>query len=221
MSDGQEKKQTSGEEIANSITHGVGAALAVAALVVLVTFAGIFGDAWRVVSFSIYGATLILLYLSSTLYHGLQAPKAKKVFHIFDRTAIYLLIAGSYTPFFLVSLRGSWGWAFFGVIWGLAVIGIVLTVFFVDRYNSLSVATYIGMGWLAVLAIKPLMAAISISGLAWLVIGGLFYTSGVIFYAWKRLPFNHMVWHIFVLGGSISHFFCILFYVLPMNPPQG
>jgi hemolysin III len=220
MSDGQKKKQTPGEEIANTITHGVGAALAVAALVVLVTFAGIFGDAWRVVSFSIYGATLILLYLSSTLYHGLQAPKAKKVFHIFDRTAIYLLIAGSYTPFFLVSLRGSWGWAFFGVIWGLAVIGIVLTVFFVDRYNSLSVATYIGMGWLAVLAIKPLMAAISISGLAWLVIGGLFYTSGVIFYAWKRLPFNHMVWHIFVLGGSISHFFCILFYVLPMNPPQ-
>ncbi len=221
MSDGQAKKQTPGEEIANSVTHGVGAALAVAALTVLVTFAGIFGDVWRVVSFSIYGATLVLLYLSSTLYHGLQAPKAKKVFHIFDRTAIYLLIAGSYTPFFLVSLRGSWGWTFFGIIWGLAVIGIVLTVFFVDRYNFLSVATYIGMGWLAVLAIKPLMAAISINGLAWLVIGGLFYTSGVIFYAWKRLPFNHMVWHLFVLGGSISHFFCILFYVLPMNPPQG
>ncbi len=210
-------RQTLGEEIANSITHGVGAALAVAALVILVTFAGIFGDAWRVVSFSIYGATLIILYLSSTLYHGLQAPKAKRIFHIFDRTAIYLLIAGTYTPFTLVTLRGAWGWTFFGIIWGLAVIGVILTVFFVDRYNFLSVATYLGMGWLVVILIKPLIAAVPAGGMAWLVIGGLSYTLGVLFYAWKRLPFNHMIWHLFVLGGSISHFFCILFYVLPME----
>jgi hemolysin III len=205
------------EEIANSVTHGIGAGLSIAALAILVTFAGLAGDAWRVVTFSIYGSTLILLYLASTFYHSFQSPRAKEILRVLDHSAIFLLIAGTYTPFTLVSLRGGWGWTLFGLIWGFAVGGIVLEVFFMDRFKGLSVAIYVGMGWLVMIALKPLLAAVPVGGLLWLGIGGLTYSLGVIFYAWRSFPFNHAIWHLFVLGGSVCHFFCILFYVLPLG----
>ena len=205
------------EEIANSVTHGVGAALSVAALSVLVTCAGLFGDAWRVVGFSIYGATLVLLYLFSTLYHAFQNPRVKAVFRVLDHAAIFLLIAGTYTPLSLVTLRGAWGWTMFGVLWGCAVLGIVTTVAFMNAPKWLTAGIYIFMGWLAVIAIKPLVAALPTGGLVLLAAGGLSYTGGVVFYVWDRLPFNHAIWHLFVLGGSACHFFCMMYYVLPMD----
>lgn len=207
-------RYSSGEELANALTHGIGAALSVAALAVLVTYAGLAGDPWRVVSFSIYGATLIALYLASTCYHALRAPRLKRLFRIFDHAAIFLLIAGTYTPIALVTLRGGWGWTLFGLIWGLAIAGLVLTIFFVDRYRLLTVAVYLGMGWLGVIAVKPMLRAMPTGGLIWLGLGGLAYSGGVVFYVWRRLPFNHAIWHVFVLGGSACHFFCFLFYVL-------
>lgn len=205
------------EEIANSVTHGIGAGLSIAALSILVTFAGLFGDAWRVVSFSIYGATLILLYLASTFYHSFQSPRLKEIFRVLDHSAIFLLIAGTYTPFTLVNLRGVWGWTLFGLIWGLAIFGILLEVFFMDRFKALTMVTYVGMGWMVIIAFKPLLSAVPVGGMVWLCVGGLTYTLGVIFYLWDRVPFNHAIWHLFVLGGSVCHFFCMLFYVLPVN----
>ncbi len=156
------------EEIANSVTHGIGAGLSIAALSILVTFAGLFGDAWRVVSFSIYGATLILLYLASTFYHSFQSPRLKEIFRVLDHSAIFLLIAGTYTPFTLVNLRGVWGWTLFGLIWGLAIFGILLEVFFMDRFKALTMATYVGMGWLVIIAFKPLLSAVPVGGMIWL-----------------------------------------------------
>ncbi|MFH1533171.1 MAG: hemolysin III family protein [Pseudomonadota bacterium] len=206
------------EEIANSVTHGIGAALAVAALSILVTCAGLFGDAWRVVGFSIYGASLVLLFLFSTLYHAFQNPRLKTVFRVLDHAAIFLLIAGSYTPLTLVTLRGAWGWTLFGVIWGIAVIGIVTTVAFLNAPRWLTALIYVCMGWLAIIAIKPLIAALPTGGMVLLAAGGLSYTGGVVFYVWERLPFNHAVWHLFVLGGAACHYFCMMFYVLPMSP---
>jgi hemolysin III len=205
------------EEIANSITHGIGVGLSIAALAILVTFAGLFGDAWRVVTLSIYGSTLILLYLASTFYHSFQSQPVKKVFRVLDHSAIFLLIAGTYTPFTLVNLRGGWGWTLFGLIWALAMGGIILEVFFRNRFKWLSIGIYVGMGWLVIIALKPLLSALPVGGLIWLGIGGLIYTFGVVFYAWESIPFNHAIWHLFVLGGSVCHFFCILFYVLPMG----
>ena len=203
------------EEIANSVSHGIGVGLSIAALALLVTFASLMGDPWRIVSFSIYGATLILLYLSSTLYHGFKRPTLKRLFRVFDHAAIYLLIAGTYTPFLLVTMRGAWGWSLFGIIWGLAVTGIVTTVLFMERLRILSVLTYLGMGWMVVIAIRPLVDSLPFGGMVLLAIGGVLYTLGVVFYILKRIPFNHAIWHLFVLGGSISHFFSILLYVLP------
>ncbi len=208
--------ETRKEEIANSITHGIGAALSIAALSILVVFAGLRGDAWRVVSFSIYGSTLVLLYLASTFYHVFSNPRVKRVFHVFDHSAIFLLIAGSYTPFCLVTIRGGWGWSLFGVVWGIAIFGIVFKAFSTGRYNFVSTALYIAMGWIAVIAIKPLVAQLPPGAFAWILLGGLSYTLGVIFYAWERLPYGHAIWHLFVLGGSTLHFFAVLFYVLPM-----
>lgn len=208
--------ETRKEEIANSITHGIGAALSIAALSILVVFAGLRGDAWRVVSFSIYGATLVLLYLASTFYHVFSNPRVKRVFHVFDHSAIFLLIAGSYTPFCLVTIRGGWGWSLFGVVWGIAIFGIVFKAFFTGRYNVVSTVLYIAMGWIAVIAIKPLVSQLPPGAFAWILLGGLSYTVGVIFYAWERLPYGHAIWHLFVLGGSTLHFFAVLFYVLPM-----
>ncbi len=204
------KLYTLGEEIANSITHGIGTGLSIAGLTVLVIFAAIYGDIWRVVSFSIYGSTLVLLYLSSTLYHGLQHPKAKKVFQIFDHSAIYLLIAGTYTPFLLVSLRGAWGWTFLVVIWGLAFLGIGFKAIFIDYFQKLSALGYVLMGWLCVIAGNELLANLPQSSLVWLASGGVIYTIGIIFLAWRKLPYSHTIWHLFVLGGSICHFFAVM-----------
>lgn len=209
------KSYSLGEEIANSVIHGIGAALGVAGLVVLVVLAALQQDPWRVVSFSIYGGTLIVLYLTSTLYHSLQHPRAKAVFRVMDHATIYLLIAGTYTPFLLVSLRGAWGWTLLGLIWGLALLGIGYQVLRGGRQGTLSVLSYILMGWLCVIALRELLANVPIGGLIWLAIGGVLYTVGVIFYSWQRLPYNHAIWHLFVLGGSIAHFVSMLFYVLP------
>lgn len=204
------KPYTIGEEIANSITHGIGTGLSIAGLTVLVIFAALHGDIWRIVSFSIYGSTLVLLYLTSTLYHGFQHPKAKKIFQIFDHSAIYLLIAGTYTPFLLVSLRGAWGWTFLVVIWGLAFLGIGFKAIFIDYYQKISALGYVLMGWLCIIAGKEFLANIPQSSLVWLALGGVIYTIGIIFLAWRKLPYGHTIWHLFVLGGSICHFFAVM-----------
>ncbi|MCB9008142.1 MAG: hemolysin III family protein [Ardenticatenaceae bacterium] len=206
-----------GEEIANSVTHGIGAGLSVAGLTLLVALAAIYGDVWRVVSFSIYGSSLVLLYLASTLYHSIQHPKVKRILRIFDHSAIYLLIAGTYTPFTLVSMRGPWGWTLFGVVWGLALLGIAFKTVFIGRYEKWATAAYVLMGWLVVIAFKEMLVTVPPGGIVWLVIGGVVYTLGVLFYAWEKLPYNHAIWHLFVLGGSICHFFAILFHVLPVQ----
>jgi len=207
------KSQTLGEEITNSITHGVGIGLSIAALVILVVLASRRGDAWRIVSFSIYGASLILLYISSTLYHSFVNPKIKKIFRIIDHSAIYLLIAGTYTPVTLTLMRGAWGWTLFGLAWGMAIGGIIITALLLDKLKSLLVLSYVAMGLLVVIAIKPMMQMVPRGMITWLFIGGACYLLGIIFYLWKRLPYHHPIWHIFVLGGSISHFLGILFYL--------
>ena len=203
------------EELANSITHGVGIALSLAALVILVSFASMQGDPWKIVSFSIYGASLVVLYTASTLYHSFSNVKVKHYLKIFDHAAIYLLIAGTYTPFMLVMLRESIGWILFGVVWLLALIGMCFKLFFAGRFNVLSTIIYLLMGWMVAIAFKPMVEYIPGGGLYWLLAGGLSYSLGVIFYLWKRIPYHHAIWHLFVLGGSICHFFAVLFYVLP------
>jgi hemolysin III len=208
---------TIGEEIANSVTHGIGTGLSIAGLTLLVALAVIYGDVWRVVSFSIYGSSLVLLYLASTLYHSIQHPKVKRVLRIFDHAAIYLLIAGTYTPFTLVSMRGPWGWTLFGIVWGLALLGIAFKTVFIGRYEKLATVAYVLMGWLVVAVFKEMLVTIPTGGVIWLVAGGVVYTLGVLFYAWQKLPYNHAIWHLFVLGGSICHFFAILFHVLPVR----
>lgn len=204
------------EEKLNAATHGLGASLALAGLFILVVASYLHGSVWHLVSFSIYGASLVLLYLASTLYHSFADAKLKYIFRILDHAAIYLLIAGTYTPFTLVLLHGTLGWTIFGVVWGLAVIGIVFQVFFVTRFKLLSTICYIGMGWLMLAFVKPMIAVLPASGLAWLIAGGLFYTVGAVFYVYRWFPYNHAVWHLFVLAGSAAHFITILYYVLPI-----
>jgi hemolysin III len=198
----------------NSYTHLLGAVAAAAGLVVLVVLAARQGDAWKIVSFSIYGTSLLLLYLFSALYHSLRG-RAKSILRKFDHHAIYLLIAGTYTPFTLVTLRGAWGWTLFGLIWGLAAFGIVVdSLHRRDARRILPVMIYVVMGWLVLIALQPLVAALPRAGLAWLVAGGLFYTVGIVFYALDaRLRYAHGIWHLFVLAGSISHYLAILLYV--------
>ena len=203
------------EELVNSVTHGIGIALSLAALVVLVAYAGLQGDTWKIVSFSIYGFSLVLLYTASTLYHSFNAPKLKHYLKVFDHAAIYLLIAGTYTPFLLVLLRNNYGWMMFSVIWSLALVGILFKLFFVHRFQILSIIIYLLMGWLVVIAFKPMIDHVPEGGLYWLLAGGISYSIGVVFYIWKRIPYHHAIWHLFVLGGSICHFFAVLFYVLP------
>lgn len=215
MSINKKKKkriQSLGEEIANSITHGIGAGLSIAALVILVVFAALQGDAWKIVSFSIYGVSLFALYLTSTLYHSFTNPKLKQFFHVLDHSAIFLLIAGTYTPILLISMRGVLGWILFGLIWALALGGIVFKIFFFEKFKMLSVLFYVGMGWLVVIAGKPVLEMVPTSVNLWLLIGGIFYTVGVVFYITKKIPFQHGIWHLFVLGGSVSHFFGMLQY---------
>jgi hemolysin III len=206
---------TSGEEIANSITHGVGAALAIAALAILVTFAALWGDAWRVVGLSIYGATLVILYTVSTMYHAFRGPRIKRLFRTLDHSAIFLLIAGTYTPVTLVHLRGGWGWSLFGVIWGLAAGGIVSKVFLTGGLRVLSVVFYVAMGWMVLVALHPILETVPRGLLVWLIAGGVSYTAGLVFYIPKSLPYHHAVWHLFVLGGSLCHFVGMLLYVAP------
>lgn len=201
------------EEWANSLTHGLGAVLSIAALVVLVVAASLNGDAWQIVSASVYGATLILLYSASTLYHAIQSPRVRAVMRRFDHIAILYLIAGTYTPFTLVTLRGGWGWTLFGIVWGLTLFGTIVHLTSLRRFHWLMVGLYLFMGWSVVIAIRPLIATLPPVGLGLLVAGGLSYTFGVIFYGMKRLPFNHAIWHLFVLAGSVLHFFAVLFYV--------
>jgi len=206
-----ENRESLAEEIANSITHGIGTGLSIAGTSVLVVMASLYGDVWQVVSFSIYGAALILLYLASTLYHSFQNPKTKRIFKIIDHSSIYLLIAGTYTPFMLVSIRGAWGWSLFGIIWGLAFAGIMFKAFFIGRFKKLSTLVYLLMGWLIVIAFKPMLDSVPTGGLIWLAAGGFSYTFGVIFYAWHSLKYSHAIWHLFVLGGSICHYFRFTF----------
>jgi hemolysin III len=197
----------------NSITHLLGTALALVGLVLLVVRAAFTGDPWKIVSFSIYGGTLVALYTSSALYHSIRGA-SKKVFQKFDHSAIYLLIAGSYTPFTLVTLRGSWGWSLFGVVWGLAVIGILQDLLFTKRRGVISVLIYLLMGWIALIAIRPLSRTLPAAGMTLLVIGGALYTIGIIFYALdKRLAHSHGIWHLFVLTASVCHYFTIYLYV--------
>ncbi|TGK88321.1 hemolysin III family protein [Leptospira bourretii] len=206
-----------GHEIANAVTHGIGGGLSIAGLSILLTMAVLYGDVWHIVSSAIYGATLILLYLASTLYHGIYHAATKRIFKVIDHASIYLLIAGTYTPFTLVSLRehSEWGWTLFLVVWILAFAGVLLLLLFPGKYSGARVVVYILMGWLAIFVVKDIRTAIGMGGISWLVAGGLSYTVGVIFYLWDSLPFNHAIWHLFVLSGSLCHFFAILFYVLP------
>ncbi len=204
------------EEIANSITHGVGLVLAIAGLGVLIAFASRLGNAWHVVSCSIFATTLILQYTFSTLYHSIQQPRPKSVLRVLDHSAIFLLIAGTYTPFMLVNLRGTWGWTLFGIVWTLALLGVLFQVSLLHRWQGISLALYIGMSWVVVVAIKPMLDNVAPGGLILLLLGGLAYTSGVGFYLWKSLRYHHAIWHGFVLAGSILHFFAVLFYVVPL-----
>jgi hemolysin III len=197
------------------VTHGIGAALSVAGLIVLVVLAALYGSAIQIVSFSIFGVSLVLMYLASTLYHAFQKKRIKRVFKVFDHASIYLLIAGTYTPFLLLALRGLWGWTMLVVIWGLAILGISYKALFIDRFIRLSVVGYVLMGWMSVLLIKELLVVFPMGGFLWLVAGGAFYTVGVIFYALQKIPYMHVVWHFFVLGGSLCHYFAVLFYLAP------
>lgn len=200
-----------GEEIFNSITHGIGTLLSIAALVLLVVFAAIKGDVWHVVSFSIFGSTLVLLYLSSTLYHSFTKTKIKNIFVRFDHAAIFLLIAGTYTPFLLTALRGAFGWTLFGIIWTVAIAGVVIRSIYLTRFRKLMVGLYLAMGWMFIVAIGPMMKNLPGISLAFLLIGGLCYSVGVIFYAWRNLKYGHGIWHLFVLAGSIMHFFSVIY----------
>jgi len=204
-----------GEEIAHSVSHGFGALLSVIGLAILVVYSSLYGDAWHIVSSSIYGATLVVLYTSSTLYHAITIPRVKRVLQRFDHAAIFLLIAGSYTPFTLVSLRGGWGWTLFGLVWSIAIAGMVMELVVKRRNQRLSVALYLGLGWLVVIAIGPVFDSVAPGGLALLLAGGLCYSLGVIFYVWETLRFHHAIWHLFVLAGSAFHFFAVFSYVVP------
>ena len=204
------------EEIANSIIHGLGILLSIIGLAVIVSFASLVGTVWHIVSCSIYSTSQILMYTASTLYHSIPIERTKKVLRTLDHSAIYLLIAGTYIPFALVNLRGVWGWTLFGMVWGLAIFGIALQGFMLKQRSWINAIPYMAMGWLVVIAVKPLLSTVAPGGLSLLLAGGLAYTLGSIFYIWKRLPFNHAIWHGFVLLGSIFHYFAILFYVIPL-----
>jgi hemolysin III len=199
----------------NSISHLIGSAAALAGTAFLVVTAARQGDPWKIVSFSIYGASLVLLYGFSTLYHSLSG-RGKAVFRTLDHLAIYLLIAGTYTPFTLITLRGPWGWSIFGVVWGLAVFGMVLDTLGTRGPRIVPIVIYLLMGWMVVVALKPLMARLPLRGELWLLAGGLFYTTGIVFYALdKRVKHFHGIWHLFVMAGSLSHYATILHYVAP------
>lgn len=209
----QNKRYTLGEEIFNSVSHGTGGLLAIAGTAVLIVVAAIYSDAWGVVSSSVYGASLIILYTMSTLYHAITNDKAKKFFRIMDHDTIFFLIAGTYTPITLVPLRGPLGWVLFGIVWGAAILGIVFNSIDLEKFRKPSVVCYVAMGWVIVAAIKPMLEKVSPISLWFLLIGGLFYTVGIIFYAKKDIKFFHSVWHLFTIGGSVFHYFAILIMI--------
>jgi hemolysin III len=203
------------EEIANAVTHGFGIVLAIAALVTMATVAARNGDSWHVASCSIFGATLVLLYTASTLYHSIQAERLRPLLRALDHSAIFLLIAGTYTPFTLVTLRGPWGWSLFAVVWSIGITGIILRLVLRERLHWLFVSLYLAMGWIVVVAIQPLLERLETGGLVLLAAGGIAYTGGIVFYLWDRLPYNHAIWHGFCLLGSALHVGAVLFYVIP------
>lgn len=202
------------EEKLNVISHGIGFILSLVGLILLIISASLKGDVWHIVSFSIYGTSMAVLYLASTLFHSSKKQHIRNRLNVFDHASIYLLIAGTYTPFLLVTLRGPWGWSLFGIIWGMAAVGIVLKLFYTGRYNVISAIAYVVMGWVILIAIKPLISNLETAGLWWLVAGGISYSLGVIFYLNKKIKYNHAIFHLFVLAGSICHFISVFWYVL-------
>ncbi len=203
------------EEKINIISHAIGFILSIVALVLLVRHATLHGDIWHIVSFSIFGASLIILYAASTFYHSAKKSELRNRLNIIDHASIYVLIAGTYTPFTLITLKGAIGWVIFGISWGLALTGIILKLFFTGKYNLMSTIMYVLMGWVIVFAIKPLINNLPLAGLHWLVAGGISYTIGAILYGIKKIKFNHAIFHMFVLTGSFCHFMSVYFYVLP------
>jgi hemolysin III len=211
MGNGDVNPFSRNEERAHAITHGLGVLIGVAVLVLLVVFSSLRKSAWEIVSCAIYGTTFILLYVGSTMYHASRQPGAKRILKIIDHSAIYLLIAGTYTPYALAPLRGALGWSIFGAIWGAALLGVFFKTLFTGRFKAVSLISYLLMGWFCVIAVKPLYLKLSTIGFVFLVAGGLCYTIGAVFYGWKSLKWSHTVWHLFVLAGSLCHFFSILF----------
>ena len=201
---------TRNEELAGSITHGIGIVMGIAATVVLTVKAVATADPWRIVTYPLFGLTMILLYTASTLYHGHADPQYKTRLKVLDHVSIYFLIAGTYTPVTLVAMRGNWGWTIFAVVWGLALAGAVFKLFFTGRFPVVSTVLYLAMGWMAAVAVVPLIQSVPGRSLIWLLAGGLSYTFGVVFYLWHRLPFNHAIWHLFVLGGTACHVVLVL-----------
>ena len=211
------KRRRTPDELASTLTHALGLLLALAGLPGLVVMACTRGDTWHTVSCSVYAAAVLFLYAASTLYHAVHAPRWKPLLRIIDHVCIYLLIAGTYTPFTLVMMRGGWGWTVFGLVWGFAAVGIVFKVFFTGRFELVSTVTYVLMGWIALVAAQPILERFPAGCIAWLLAGGAFYTIGVIFYALDRRPFMHAAWHLFVLGGSVCHYVAVMIYVLPTD----
>lgn len=206
---------TRGEEIANVITHSLGAAMSAVALIALVVMSARYGNVWHIVSFTIYGLTLFLLYLASTLYHSIQRPRLRAWLQIADHSAIYLFIAGTYTPFLLVTMRDTIGWPLLIIVWLLAGMGVAFKTLFIGRFHKLETMAYVAMGWLCIFAFREMITTLPPGGLYWLFIGGVVYTLGVLFYMWESLPYNHAVWHLFVMGGSFCHFCAIAFHIFP------
>ena len=202
------------EEIASALTHGLGAVTALGASAVLITLAAIYGDGWQLASAIVFGVALLLLYTASTLYHAIQHPVAKGRLKIFDHCAIYILIAGTYTPFTLIGLRGPWGWGLFTAIWTLAVAGVVFKLFYTGRFKRLSTLIYIAMGWLVIVAIKPMWRSLDGFTLGWLLAGGVFYTLGTYFYHREQVRYSHAIWHLFVIAGSVCHFVSVTAQIL-------
>jgi hemolysin III len=215
MTAGQAIAHDPREEFASALTHGVGAAAALAGGAVLIALAALHGDGWQLTAAIVFGICLLLLYVASTLYHAISHPVAKTRLKVFDHCAIYLLIAGTYTPFTLIGLRGTLGWSLFAAIWTLALAGVVFKLFFTGRFKLLSTAIYVAMGWLVIVAIKPVMAALDEWTLGWLIAGGLFYTLGTVFYHRESIRYSHAIWHLFCIAGSVCHYVAVMAQVLP------